>query len=194
MRRRTLLATLMVACAVHAPAQVAAVYVTSSSGHFSNVLTGTLLPPSGPGPQPQYTSFWASGVGGGVTLNFLPVGPVKLGFDLRGSTRPGTTGADTAMGGLKLAFTPPLIHIKPYVQASGGYVATRTFNVAAGTGTFGNQYAAWEILGGVDVPLAPFLDLRAVEVGGGTGVSVFGSSSTPNIPLFTVNSGLVLHF
>jgi hypothetical protein len=177
-------------------AQVASLYVTSSSSHLSNVLTGTLLPPSGPGPQPQYTNFWTSGIGGGVTVNFLPVGPIKVGFDLRGSTRPGTTGADTAMAGLKVAFTPPLIHIKPYVQASGGYVATRTVNVSTGSNgtTFNNQYAAWEILGGVDIPLAPFLDLRAVEVGGGQGVSVLGSSNSPNVSLFTINSGLVLHF
>lgn len=192
MRRYVLLGALVALLIADARAQVAAVYVTSSSGRFSNVLTGTTLP----GPQPQYTSFWASGIGGGVTLNFLPAGPVKFGFDLRGSTRPGTTGADTAMGGLKLAFAPPLIHIKPYVQASGGYVATRTANVSAGSsgGTFGNQYAAWEILGGVDIPLAPFLDLRAIEVGGGTGISIPGSSSSQNVSLFTVNSGLVLHF
>jgi hypothetical protein len=177
-----------------ARAQVASLYVTSSSTRFSKVQTGTMA--SGAGYQSQYTSFWTSGIGGGVTFNFLPVGPVKLGFDLRGSTRPGTTGADTAMAGLKLAFTPPLIHIKPYVQASGGYVATRTVNVSAGGNgaTFGNQYAAWEILGGVDIPLAPFLDLRAIEVGGGQGFDILGSSSTPNISLFTINSGLVLHF
>jgi hypothetical protein len=191
MRRYVLLGVLAACLVTNARAQVLAVYVTSSSGRFSNVQTGTLLP-SGP----QYTNFWASGVGGGVTFNFLPVGPVKLGLDLRGSTRPGTTGADTAMGGFKLAFSPPLIHIKPYVQASGGYVSTRTVNVTAGSngGTFGNQYAAWEILGGIDIPLAPFLDLRAVEVGGGTGISIPGGPSTPNISLFTVNSGLVLHF
>jgi hypothetical protein len=76
----------------------------------------------------QYGSFWTSGVGGGVTFNFLPVGPVRLGLDLRGSTRPGSVGADTAMAGFKVGFNPPLIRLKPYIQAFAGYVGTRTTN------------------------------------------------------------------
>jgi hypothetical protein len=193
MRRTILLAAFVLLSAVGmaADAQVASIYVTSSSGRFSNVQTGVISTPSGY--QEQHTNFWTSGIGGGVTLNFLPVGPIKLGLDFRGSTHPGTVGADTAMGGVKLGFNPPLIRLKPYLQASGGYVATRTGNISGG-GTFANKYAAWEILGGVDVPLAPFLDLRVVELGGGTGFNVPGLSSTPNISLFTVNSGLVLHF
>jgi hypothetical protein len=100
------------------------------------------------------------------------------------------------MAGLKLGFHPPLIRLKPYIQASGGYVATRTVNVSTGSagGTFENKYAAWEVLGGVDIPLAPFFDFRVIELGGGTGVNAFGSSNQPNISLFTVNTGLVLHF
>ena len=161
--------------------------------HFTNVQTGSAL--TGSGYQEQYANFWASGVGGGVTLNFLPIGPVKLGFDFRGSTRPGTAGADTAMAGFRVAFNPPLIHLKPYLQASGGYVGTRTVNLTQTVGgTFTNKYAAWEILGGVDVPIASILDLRLIELGGGTGMTVGLSSSQPNISLFTVNTGLVLHF
>jgi hypothetical protein len=185
---------------VAAHAQAISIYATSSSNRFSNVQTGSVYTTSGY--QEQYANFWASGIGGGLTLNFLPVGPVKLGFDLRGSTRPGTVGADTAMGGLRVAFHPPLLLLKPYLQASGGYVATRTVNVSTNPGnptqtvggTFTNKYAAWEILGGVDVPILPILDLRVIEVGGGTGISAFGTSSGPNLSLFTVNSGLVLHF
>lgn len=194
MRRHILLAAFVLFSATGVDAQVASIYVTSSSGRFSNVATGAALTTSGF--QEQYTSFWTSGVGGGLTFNFLPVGPVKLGLDFRGSTRPGTVGADTAMAGFKVGFNPPLIRLKPYLQASGGYVATRTVNVSAGSagGTFENKYAAWEILGGVDVPLAPFLDFRVIELGGGTGVSAFGGSGSPNISLFTVNTGLVLHF
>jgi hypothetical protein len=194
MRRRFLLVALVVFFAAESHAQVASIYLTSSSGRFSNVATGAVSTDTGF--QEQYASFWASGVGGGVTLNFLPVGPVRVGLDFRGSTRPGTVGADTAMVGLKVGFHPPLIRLKPYVQASGGYVATRTVNISTGNagGTFENKYAAWEILGGVDVPLMPFLDFRVVELGGGTGVNAFGSSNSPNISLFTVNTGLVLHF
>jgi hypothetical protein len=199
MRRTVLLAALVLLAVASAHAQVA-LYVTSSSDHLSSVATGLAL--SGGTYQEQYTSFWTSGIGGGVTLNFLPLGPVKLGFDLRGSTRPGTIGADTAMGGFKVGFNPPLIHLKPYVQVSGGYVATRTVNISTSPsnpgqtvgGTFNNQYAAWEVIGGIDYPLVKFVDLRLVEVGGGSGLSILGSTSTPNISLFTINTGIVLHF
>ncbi len=188
------LASLFVACA---HAQVA-IYVTSSSDHLSNIQTGSVL--TNGSYQEQYASYWTSGIGGGVTLNFLPVGPVKLGFDFRGSTRPGTTGADTAMVGFKVGISPPHIRLKPYVEASGGYVATRTVNISTNPanpsqtvgGTFTNRYAAWEILGGIDYPLVKFVDFRIIEVGGGTGIGV--GNSGPNPALFTVNTGLVLHF
>jgi hypothetical protein len=185
MRKSFLLAAVAVLIGWTAQAQVASLYVTSSSSRFSNIQTGL---------QSQTTSFWSSGIGGGVTFNFLPVGPVKVGFDLRGSTHPGTTGEDTAMAGLRVAFNPPLIRLKPYIQGSGGYVATRTLNASYGTGTYSNEYAAWEICGGIDIPIATFVDLRAVELGGGTGVSIHAIADSPNISLFTVNAGLVFHF
>jgi hypothetical protein len=198
MRRLFLLAVLAPLFVTCLQAQIA-VYLTSSNGHFSNVQTGSVL--TGGSFQERYASFWTSGVGGGVTLNFLPLGPVKLGFDFRGSTRPGTTGADTAMGGVKLGISPPLIRLKPYIEAAGGYVATRTPNVTTSStnpsqtvgGTFTNKYAAWEILGGLDYRLVKFVDLRIIEVGGGTGVG-FGGPNNPNLTLFTLNSGLVVHF
>ena len=194
MNRLLLLVALVLLCAAHVRAQIVSLYVTSSSARFSNVATGSIAATSGF--QEQYASFFTSGVGGGVTFNFLPVGPVKLGLDFRGSTRPGTVGADTAMAGFRVGFNPPLIRLKPYVQASGGYLATRTVNVSTSSagGTFNNKYAAWEILGGLDVPLAPFVDFRVIEVGGGQGIDVLGASNTPNVSLFTVNTGLVVHF
>jgi hypothetical protein len=178
MRQKLVIAALVLLSTAVVHAQVASLYLTSSSARFSNAQTAT---------QSQYSTFWTSGIGGGVTLNFLPVGPIKLGIDLRGSTRPGTVGADTAMGGFRVGINPPLIPFKPYIQASGGYVATRTASAS-------KEYAAWEILGGIDFPLVHFLDLRLVEVGGGSGYNIPGATSTPNISLFTVNSGIVLHF
>lgn len=186
MRRVLWVSALLAACSAVVHAQAVSLYVTSSSARFGNAPTGA------PG---QTVPFWTSGIGGGVTLNTIPVGPVRLGVDLRGSTRPGTTGADTAMGGLRLGIKPPLISIKPYIQASGGYVATRTR--ALGVGSQLNRYAAWEVLGGLDFPLMPFFDVRLIEVGGGTGYRLSGTlstSGTETISMFTVNSGLVLHF
>jgi hypothetical protein len=199
MRRNLLLAVLAPLFVACAHAQVA-IYVTSSSDHLTDVQTGSVL--TSGNYQEQYASYWTSGIGGGVTFNFLSLGPVKLGFDRRGSTHPDTVGADTAMGGVKVGFNPPLIHLKPYVEAAGGYVGTRTVNISTSAsdpsqpvgGTFSNKYAAWEILGGIDYPLIKFVDLRLAEVGGGAGVNVPGIPDGPCISLFTVNTGLVLHF
>ena len=198
MRRILLLAALVVLCAAPVHGQAFSVYVTSANSRFTNVQTGSVLTTSGL--QNRYTNFWASGIGGGVTLGLVPVGPIRFGLDLRGSTKPGTTGADTAMLGFKLAVKPPLLPIKPYIQASGGYVATRTVNVSTTSitstqtvgGTFTNHYAGWEILGGLDMPLAPFVDLRLVEVGGGAAYGV--TNNPPSISMFSINSGLVVHF
>ncbi|SNS91855.1 hypothetical protein SAMN05421770_10370 [Granulicella rosea] len=220
MRLFTLTAALFLLPAANAAHAQFAVYGTFSPLHGSNVLTGSLLNQAGTSSAytvaPQYTSFWASGFGGGVTYNFVPVGPVKLGVDLRGSSRPRTVGADTAMAGLKIAFKAPFIRFKPYAEVAGGYVATRTFNnsnyivTSSSTSTstvsfnptYGNQYAAWEVLGGVDYALAPFVDLRLIEVGGGNGYSVGNpsssgsllSSSSNRIGVFTLNTGVVVHF
>ncbi len=174
--------------AVHA--QVASIYVTSANLRTSDVQTGII------GTQEQYTNFWTSGIGGGVTLNFLPLHVVNVGFDFRGSTKPGTTGADTAFGGIRLQINPPVIRLKPYIQASGGYLTTRTTNVTAPANgaTFNNQYAAYEVLGGIDYPIVHFVDFRIIEIGGGQAINIFGGSNSAKPSLFTIDSGLVFHF
>ena len=171
------------------------IYGTFSSVHLSGVDTGVSLTSSGF--QTNTDSFFASGIGGGVTLNFLHLGPAALGFDLRGSTRPGTPGADTAMAGIKLGLHPPRTRIKPYVQFSGGYLASRTpFRGSDPPGpnaTVSNKYAAYEVLGGVDYSVAHFIDVRVVEIGVGKAFDV-GIGSSDNPTLFTINTGIVVHF
>ncbi|MGP8260193.1 MAG: hypothetical protein ACLQM6_09620 [Acidobacteriaceae bacterium] len=190
MRKHVAIAAIILLSTVAAHAQVS-VYVTDSSIHLSNVATGIPFVP-GFVSQQQYTSYWASGVGGGVTFDFLPLPIFSLGLDLRGSTKPGTVGADYAMVGLKLGMHPPVLRIKPYVQASAGYLGTRTFSTSVPVGSTNNgTYITWEILGGIDFPLMHFIDLRAIELGGGQGIDT-GSGS--NASLFTVNTGLVAHF
>lgn len=189
MRRYVLIAALVLfAAAAASHGQIVSIYGTYSPIHLANVQTGS----AGSNNQPQYTSYWASGFGGGVTLNFLQLPVVSLGLDLRGSTKPGTLGADTAMVGLKLGIHPPLIRIKPYVQASAGYLGTRTFSPSIPVGSTNNgTQVTWEILGGIDYPLVHFVDLRVIELGGGQGIN---TGSGGNASLFTVNTGLVVHF
>jgi hypothetical protein len=183
--RRLLIASALLFVCLAAHAQISEIYVTSSNLRLSGVPEGTA------GGATLHDVFWASGIGGGVTLNLLPLPVVSLGIDVRGSTKPGTTGADTALAGIKLGVHPPLIRIKPYIQGSAGYLATRAHSTNTPGGTVANRYLMWEVLGGVDVPLVHFIDLRLVEVGGG-GVVNTSSSNSPS--LFSINSGLVIHF
>ncbi|HWG17544.1 MAG TPA: hypothetical protein VN678_06750 [Acidobacteriaceae bacterium] len=166
------------ACAAVAHAQVS-VYATWANARITDV-------PSTTGTTTQQQTYWASGIGGGVTVNILPLPVVSLGVDLRGSTRSGANGADTALGGLKLGVHPPALPLKLYIQGSVGYVGLRP---ASGVT---NKYGAWEILGGVDYPLIHFVDFRVIEVGAGR---TFLHTTTNNSPsLLTINTGLVLHF
>ncbi|MDQ2924046.1 MAG: hypothetical protein M3R43_00565 [Acidobacteriota bacterium] len=188
------LAIALLAPAMHA--QIVSVYATFSPAHVSNVASGVII--ANGGFQTQTASFWAPGIGGGVTLNFLHLGPATLGFDFRGSTKPGTVGADTALAGIKLGFHPPHLRFKPYVQGSAGYLASRShlsFIDPPADPTATNKYIAYEVLGGLDYSLVHFVDLRLVEVGVGKGILTginFGGSS--NATLFTVNTGVVVHF
>ena len=192
--RRILLPAFLMLASHAAHSQVLSIYGTFSPTHVGNVETGSVATNSGY--QEQYTSFTSTGFGGGVTFGVIPAGPLRLGFDLRGSSKPGINGADTAMGGVKLGLHLPLLRLKPYIQGSVGYLATRTTNVSTSGnsstqvgGTFGNQYLAYEVLGGVDVPIAPFIDVRLIEIGGGQGLAISLSSSSANASLFTVNTG-----
>jgi len=191
MRRTLLIPILLLFSAASSHAQAVSAYVTYSPIRLTNVETGTAFVP-GAGNEIQYASYWANGFGGGITFNVIQLPFVSLGLDLRGSTKRGTLGADTGMAGLKLGIHPPIIHVKPYIEGAAGYLGTRTVSTSIPVGSTDNgTYITWEILGGVDYPLFRFLDLRGIEVGGGQGIS-HGSSS--NASIFTINSGVVLHF
>jgi hypothetical protein len=195
MRRFLLLGSLALALVPAAGAQLLSVYGTFSDTQFSNVQSS--VPPTNTGTY-QTTSFWGAGVGGGVTFGVLPVGPVHIGLDFRGSTKPGASGGDTAFGGLRIGLKLPVIRIKPYVQGSGGYVVTRTAAPASSSNTSGtitNQYAGYEIFGGVDYPIVHFIDFRVIEIGGGQAYTIDTSTYAINhISLFSINTGVVVHF
>jgi hypothetical protein len=195
---RRLLPILLALFATAAHGQALSIYATYSPAHLSNVQTGAVYSATS-GYINQTTSYWSSGFGGGLTANFLPIGPLRIGFDLRGSVKPGSIGANYALFGVKVGVHPPVLKVRPYGQFSVGYLSSSTTNVstAAGQtsgsigGIFGNKYAAWEVMGGVDYPLLSHLDARIVEIGAGGALNIGGSY---NPSLFTVNSGLVVHF
>lgn len=173
----------------NARAEVVSVYGTFSPLRVSNVPNGNTTT----------GSYWAEGVGGGVTLTPFHLGPISLGLDLRGSTARQQQGADTLLAGIKLGGKLPLLPFKPYVQGSGGYLGARP-TILGGpapiAGTNPNQgFWVYELLGGVDFALLPHLDLRLIEVGGGQGYYKSGAvSGTPSISFITVSTGVVIHF
>ncbi|MBB5057697.1 hypothetical protein HDF16_002403 [Granulicella aggregans] len=174
-----------------ASAQIA-VYGTFSPTRIQGIATGN----NAAGGY-KTSNYWAYAVGGGATLTLLPLGPLSLGVDVRGSTQPGTQGADTVLAGLKLGAKLPAISYKPYVQVSGGYLNTRS-DVATGlaSGSTNHQgFAAYEVLAGIDHRIAPLIDFRVLEAGVGRGIFVNGpNSNVPNVTFVTLSTGLVFRF
>ena len=182
---RRLLPATLAALAFAVPclhAQAISVYGTFSDIHASNVANGT---------DNTTSSYWAPGFGGGVTFGVIPIGPIRLGFDLRGSAKPGTPGVDTGLAGIKLGVKIPFVAVKPYIQASGGYIATRA---KTGTSSGSQKGIGYEVLAGADIPLAPFFDLRAIEIGVGKAYGVPDIGGGPNPTLFSVSTGIVFRF
>jgi hypothetical protein len=133
-------------------------------------------------------------VGGGVSLNFLRLGLATLGIDARFARRVGTDGVNLVLGGFKLTVNPNFLKIRPYLQASAGYLGTSVPFPYNGydlqTTTYGSSVAA-EALAGVDLPLTRLLDLRLIEIGAGHSLT----SSNFSKPTFvTASAGLVVHF
>jgi hypothetical protein len=186
------------------------VYFTSVNTHFSNIQNGQTYNPSTATYTNLFTTSWPAQFGGGVTMDLIKGGPAHLGLDLRGSTNHSSTGADTVMFGPRLAAHVPIFHVKPYLAAEGGYVATRTNGstttvtgntIATSSVPITNRYAAWEAFAGVDYPLISHIDFRVVEIGTGKGYLVtpgistinFGNTNT-QISLFSIDTGVVVHF
>src|ERR1700743_734836 len=103
------------------------VYGEFTVDRLSNLQSSPLLPT----PAPKVDPVNPLGGTGGVYYDFLKLGPVKLGADLRGSivtTRRGAysgfdgTGARiySPLGGIRAVFHTPIAPLKPYIQGSVG--------------------------------------------------------------------------
>ncbi len=175
-----------------APAQIVSVYGTFAPVRISNLVNGSTSTGAA-----STTSLWTPGFGVGATFNVIPLGPIRLGLDVRDSEKLGNNGSDLILAGPRLDVHLPFIKLHPYLQASGGYLRTRTslINSPLPNGTQERaNFAAYEVLGGIDYRAIPFFDLRLIEIGGGQGYSFSGSASTSNVSLFTISTGVVFHF
>lgn len=119
-------------------------------------------------------------------------GPIALGLDVRGSflRRGDQSGAgsdqslNTLQGGVRLAVTPHILPIKPYVEALGGYGGLTT---GQGASRMSASHVTYQFLGGVDFTFFPRLDWRVVEFSYGR-LSGLSNTYAPK----TLSTGLVL--
>ena len=143
---------------------------------------------------------------GGVYYDFLNLGPMKLGADVRGSILTTKRGAYvnfngggariySALGGVRGVFHTPVKPLKPYIQLSAGLGRSDYGLFTQGSTTNGavvlHNNFQYEGLAGLDVKVLPIMDWRVVELGYG-GLNPFGTYSH-NYPIKQVSMGFVFH-
>jgi hypothetical protein len=139
-------------------------------------------------------SAWYYGPGAGIYYDFLHLGPVALGTDLRGNFLSGNQQKfRSALFGLRLSAKPPLIPIRPYLQGSVG-IGGPTHSGLDGVGTIYSNKFQYQVIGGLDFTLIPHLEFRVAEMSYGRMSGISGSSSAPVSTLFTISTGLVVRF
>jgi hypothetical protein len=203
------LAAIAIAPATIAHAQVG-VYGMFTVDRLSNIASSPQpLPPNSTDPAfKRANTVDPLGGTGGVYYDFLKLGPVKLGADLRGSILTTKRGAYvnfngpgariySALGGVRASFPTHVKSLKPYIQISAGlgrsdyglFVYRPPSQAAVPNAIFSNfQY---EGLAGLDIKLLPIMDWRVAEFGYG-GLDPFGTFSH-NYPIKQVSMGFVFH-
>jgi len=198
-----LLAAVAVANTVSAHAQVG-VYGMFTVDRLSNIASSPLPSPTTNGPNARTNTADPLGGTGGIYYDFLKLGPVKLGADLRGSILTTKRGANVSfndsgtriysvLGGVRAVFHTPIAPLKPYIQGSVGlgrsdYGLSNT--TSTGQVVLYNNFE-YEGLAGLDIKLLPIMDWRVAEFGYG-GLNPFGTYSH-NYPIKQVSMGFVFH-
>jgi hypothetical protein len=141
----------------------------------------------------DHTTNWFYGPGGGIYYDFLPLGPIAFGLDLRGSYEfANQLVFRSGLGGVRLVVRPPLLPIRPYVEGSAGVAGMRATSSNSGLPmNFSNKFA-YEVLAGLDLTILPHIDLRLPEVGYGHVNAVTGGSGTMPSSLFEISTGVVI--
>jgi hypothetical protein len=194
-----------------------AVATTASSAHaqfgaygmftvdrLSNIASSPLPASPTTGPNARLNTADPLGGTGGVYYDFLKLGPVRLGADVRGSILTTKRGANVSfngngtriysvLGGVRAAFHTPKPYLKPYIQGSVGlgrsdYGLSNT--TASGQDIIYNNFE-YMGLAGLDIKLLPIMDWRVAEFGYG-GLNPFGTFSH-NYPIKQVSMGFVFH-
>jgi hypothetical protein len=161
-------------------------------GKFDSVrLTATSV-----GSSTQATT-WFEGPGVGVYYDFLQLGPIAIGADLRGDLGWGSQQRyRSALFGLRLVVKPPLLPIRPYIQGSVGAGGSR-YDTAPISGDTSYTYSTkfqYQVAAGLDYTLLPHLDLRAAEFEYGRMSGISSGVTAPVATIFTLSAGLVVRF
>ena len=129
----------------------------------------------------------------GVYDDFVHLGPVRAGLDLRGGlAKSSKVDYREALVGVRVAVKAPVVPFKPYVQASLGAEESKyTGPTAVGITTSYHGNLIWQVFGGVDFTVLPHIDWRAVEVGVGKQSTASGFNYTAGPTVVTVGTGLV---
>jgi hypothetical protein len=134
----------------------------------------------------------ATGAGGGVYYDFMKLGRVKLGADVRGSIQKSNKSASTtiagtnalrmdeAMGGVRASFSFHKNELKPYAEGAIGWSQR-----SSGQGLANADFLAYRAYFGLDIAVLPFMDVRLPEVAIGQNIGRNGVSSN------TVESGSI---
>jgi hypothetical protein len=192
-----------IATAVSAHAQFG-VYGEFTVNRLSDIASSPLPAPPTSGPNARLNTADPLGGTGGIYYDFLKLGPIKLGADLRGSILTTKRGANvsfndsgtriySALGGVRAAFRTKYAPLKPYIQFSAGlgrsdYGLSNT--TSSGQVILYNNFQ-YEGLAGLDIKLLPIMDWRVAEFGYG-GLNPFGTYSH-NYPIKQVSMGFVFH-
>ena len=160
-------------------------------------VTVTAAPTTGCNATGNNVSVKPYGANFGAYYEFRTLGPARLGVDLRGGvlnsskdTFENLTSADvirhySVLGGVRASFGTPIKFIRPYAEVAAGYARFGSVNVLSSYPL--SDYTQFEGLVGVDVPILPYMDIRAIEFGAG---ALFGPSTHG---LQSIGAGIVFH-
>ncbi len=186
------------------------VYGMFTANRLSNIASSPLPAPPNSTNEAFTRANTADPLGGtgGVYYDFMKLGPVRLGADLRGSILSTKRGAYenfngpgariySVLGGVRGVIHTPKDWLEPYVQGSVGLGRSDYglySNVPASNAPVPNKIYnnfEYEGLAGLDIKLLPVMDYRVVELGYG-GLNPFGTYSH-NYPIKQISMGFVFH-
>jgi hypothetical protein len=147
----------------------------------------------------------ATGGGGGVYYDFMKIGGMKLGADLRGDVQKSNKSASTTIagknalrmdeviGGVRASWSLHKNILKPYAQVGIGWNQRDSGQCGVTIDSNGCtvNFLAYRVYGGLDIAALPFMDIRLPEVSIGQNI---GRNGTASNWVQAGSLGIVLHF